>query len=510
MGIDNAAGRPAPRGRGALGAILAAAVLLGACSSGGRSTTSPTTSGASHATATTLLPVTTGPLPAVEPPPLTAEASRACHADATTNSDADQACVGATIAYVWGFPLVTVLRLRDRLACLTSTNTLFHARALATPTSRTVVAPNNDTLYSTTFLDLRAQPVELDLPSVHGRYANFQLMDAYTNTFADIGTLTTGTGGGRYAVVGPTWKGAVPAGLTRVVAPTPDVWLLGRTEVRGSQDLPTVHALQDRYVLKPLAANGGRSDPEPPAVPAACAPSPAPVATTGPALFDEISTDMAADPPPAADATTVAAMAAAGIGPGRHPSTTTDPQVRAGYARALRLGPQLMLTSGNQVPTSTGWRYGKLVGTYGTDFVTRAAVAQSGLGANLPTQAVYFQTSTNGARLLTGTTTYVIHFAPDQLPPVTLAGFWSVTMYDPQHFLVPNSMDRYSIGDRTPGLVYGSDGSLDLYVSAARPPGHGSNWLPAPAGPFLLSFRLYAPEPDAETVWSPPALQPSS
>ena len=498
--------RPHARRTTTLVVLAVVTALLAACSSGSSgSSASSRSSGTSPAgnAATGLLPVATGPLPPVEPPPLESQAAHACRSDPTANPDADEACVGATIAYVWGYPLVTVMRLRNRLACVTPTNQLLHARALATPSSRTVVAPNNDTLYSTTFLDLRARPVELDFPPVSGRYANFQLMDAYTNTFADIGTLTTGTHGGRYAIVGPGWKGTVPAGLTRMASPTPDVWLLGRTEVRGSSDLPTVHALQDRYHLAPVGEGTSTTPDEP----ARCAPTTTPIATTGLAVFDEISSDMAADPPLPADATTVAAMAAVGIGPGRHPSATTDPQVRSGYERALRLGPQLMLASGNQVTTRTGWRYGKVVGTYGTDFVTRAAVAQSGLGANLPTQAVYFQASTSGGQPLTGATTYVIHFAPGELPPVTAGGFWSVTMYDPQRFLVPNTIDRYSIGDRTPGLQRGSDGSLDIYLSATAPHGHESNWLPAPPGPFALSLRLYAPEADVESSWEPPAVR---
>jgi hypothetical protein len=218
---------------------------------------------------------------------------------------------------------------------------------------------------------------------------------------------------------------------------------------------------------------------------------------------------MAADPPPAADATTVAAMAAVGIGPGRRPSATTDPQVRAGYERALRLGPHLVQGADNETATSTGWHHGKVVGTYGTDFVARAAVAQSGLGANLPTQAVYFNISTSIAMGVAGPTTWVLHFAPGQLPPVTKAGFWSVTMYDPRRFLVPNAIDRYSIGDRTPGVAYGKDGSLDVYVAPTAPAGHESNWLPAPNGRYSLSLRLYAPQAGAETSWEPPAGRPS-
>jgi len=78
---------------------------------------------------------------------------------------------------------------------------------------------------------------------------------------------------------------------------------------------------------------------------------------------------------------------------------------------------------------------------------------------------------------LNGTKSYRLHFAPGQLPPVTASGFWSVTMYGADRFLVNNAINRYSIGDRTPGLTRNPDGSLDLIMSHARPTGSITNWL---------------------------------
>ena len=159
-------------------------------------------------------------------------------------------------------------------------------------------------------------------------------------------------------------------------------------------------------------------------------------------------------------------------------------------------------------PTGAGWIFGPRIGSYGTDYVLRADVAEFGLGANLPTQAVYFDGLTAGGRRLDGGRTYVLRFAPGQLPPVrTGDGFWSITMYSADRFLVPNPIGRYSIGDRTPELATGADGSLEVYLSATAPPGHQANWLPAPPGRFSVVLRIYAPRPAAvDGGWTPPAI----
>ncbi len=102
---------------------------------------------------------------------------------------------------------------------------------------------------------------------------------------------------------------------------------------------------------------------------------------------------------------------------------------------------------------------------------------------------------------------YVIKFRKEDLPPVD--GFWSLTMYLwPQEWLAANSIDRYSIGDRTPGLRYGDDGSLTIYVSYQSPgKDKESNWLPAPNGTFFLVWRLYGPKQQVlDRQWVPPPM----
>jgi hypothetical protein len=110
---------------------------------------------------------------------------------------------------------------------------------------------------------------------------------------------------------------------------------------------------------------------------------------------------------------------------------------------------------------------------------------------------------------LTGQNRYTLHFAAGQLPPVH--AFWSLTMYElPESLLVDNPIDRYLINSTMlPTLKRDKEGGLTLYIQHESP-GQAveSNWLPAPAGPFVMALRLYWPEaPALDGTWKAPPLR---
>jgi hypothetical protein len=428
---------------------------------------------------------------------------------ATTSAGAYRAALDA---YVWGAPLVAMSRTRARLTCLVPENRMINVPRLSTPADRTVVMPNVDTLYSTSWLDLRNGPVSLAVPAMGDRYYVFQFMDMYTNTFANIGTRTTGQGAGTFLVAGPGWHGRVPRGVTLLRSPTPDVWLLGRTLVRGPDDVPNVVRAQQGYVLTPPAPGSPRAGstvtPQPPRD---CAnlTSPQDLVSGGLAFYDELGQVMAADPAPGRDRGILRELARAGIRPGRTPSRTLDPAKLDGLTRGLAAGDALVAAQAtNAAHPAGGWTTNRDIGTYGVRYITRALVARVGLGANVADESVYYrgQVDAAGARL-DGRSSYRVHIAADAFPEHAAMGFWSLTMYDQTHFLVDNPIDRYSLGDRTPGVVRNADGSLDIWISATPPAGHESNWLPAPAAAFDLSLRVYLPSTSVLTeTWHPPAI----
>jgi hypothetical protein len=155
-----------------------------------------------------------------------------------------------------------------------------------------------------------------------------------------------------------------------------------------------------------------------------------------------------------------------------------------------------------------GWQINRqTMGVYGNDYLKRAFVAMVGLGANLPEDAIYpLAVKDADGQPLTGANSYVLHFNKGELPPVE--AFWSVTMYDAQGFPVPNSLNRYALGDRD-SLRFNADGSLDIYIQHEKPgAADESNWLPAPEGAMGVTMRLYAPRENVlDGSWNPPAIR---
>lgn len=403
----------------------------------------------------------------------------------------------ATEAYVAGYPLVVTVRTMQRLGGLLGVNELSWQRALSGPGNRTVVAPNRDTLYSVAVLDLRAEPMALSLPEVGDRYYTYQLLDAWTESFAYVGTRTTGGRAGTWVITPPGWDGLLPEGTDRIEAPTPQVFLLGRFLVDGDADVAAVTAISERTALRPLSALTGQAPPPPPPPLGDPAGSPQDV-PAGAAFFDELGDALAVNPPTTpAQRALFERAAGLGIGPGRRPGHEATAEARAALdagaaAGSARIGQAATRGAGER---EGGWSTNLDVGTYGDDTLLRAVVAKVGWGANVPEEAVYPVARLDAAgEPLSGEHTYTIRFPAGGLPPVE--AFWSLSVYGADMFFVAHPSDRYTIGDRTPGLVVADDGSLEITLSHRPPaeePGHATNWLPVPESRFVLMLRLYLP-----------------
>jgi hypothetical protein len=436
---------------------------------------------------------------------------------------ADEATALATDAYVFGFPLVLMGATKDQMTSTAAgtgmhapVNQLVHMRAVPTAAFRDVVSPNADTLYSSAFIDVSAEPIVLSLPAMPDRYHLFPILDAWSDVIASPGTRTTGNGGGAFALVGPRWSGELPAGLTEVRTPTNLNWMIGRIVTSGPDDYAAVNALQDQVTLTPLSAWGtSYQPPEPqPADPGAgqaAAPIDQVTGMDGLQFFAKLDQLLRANPMAPADAAMAAKLERLGIGRGlAFDGQRLDDSVRRGMTNAVPIAKQRIAAAVQSLPHARvvdGWQILYGTGSYGTEYLFRAAIALAGFGANLSADALYPITTVDATgHPLTGAHRYVLHFERDQLPPVN--AFWSVTMYDAEHFFIANPIDRYAIGDRS-NLRYNADGSLDLYIQAASPGADlEANWLPAPRGPFNLIMRLYWPQqPALDQSWSPPGVR---
>ena len=185
------------------------------------------------------------------------------------------------------------------------------------------------------------------------------------------------------------------------------------------------------------------------------------------------------------------------------------PAVRAGLQSAPQAAQQLMEWKvATLTRVANNWSMNTdTMGVYGNYYLKRAIIAQLGLGANLPEDAIYpLNLGDEDGRPLDGSSKYILHFDKGQTPPA--GAFWSVTLYDQEGFQVPNSLNRFAVSSWMP-FKPDADGSLTLYFQNENPGGdREANWLPAPKGPFNLTMRLYAPKSEALTgVWNPPPIK---
>jgi hypothetical protein len=405
----------------------------------------------------------------------------------------------AAQAFVWGYPLVVSQRTLQTLGALVGVDALFNQAALSTAQIRIIVSPNQDTLYSISVLDLRSEPVVLTVPDVTDRYWTYQFLDAWTDSFHYLGTRATLGKGGSFVITPPGWAGTVPAGTEQIASPTPELFLLGRYLVKSDADVANVVALQRSLV--PLHTLTGDAAPAPPPPLGKAPGTPQEVGSTGAAFFDELGDTLAQNPPATdADKAHLASFTSLGIGPGLHPAATAMAAGAASLAvleaGVSRGAAQIDAAATSDTKAVNGWVAHLDIGTYADNLLLRAAVAKLAWGANVPAEAVYPVSNVDAAgQPYTGAKPYVLHFDAGGLPPVDAKlGFWSLTLYGPDRFFVANAMNRYAIGDRTPGLVFNADGSLDLYIQSDTPQGHEANWLPAPPGAFSLMLRLYLPQ----------------
>jgi hypothetical protein len=301
--------------------------------------------------------------------------------------------------------------------------------------------------------------------------------------------------------------------MKQIKAPTDMCWIIGRTQVNSKEDgEKVVIPLQKQYKLTPLSAWGTAYTP----------PKPTPdntLSKDGPnaiiaampidSFFNYFNMLLVKNPPAAADGPALQKFAAIGLSAGgkfKLDSFNTATQTAlkklpadfATTAAAALKHPHGLVNGWNLIKNS--------VGTYGTDYVSRAIVAYGGLGANQREDATYPSAAVDSdGKPLSGANNYVIHFNKGETPPAK--AFWSLTMYDPEGYMVANPIHRNAIGDRS-NLKTNADGSTDIYIQHSSPGKEKeNNWLPAPAGDFNILLRVYFPKEEMLSgKWIPPAV----
>eukprot|EP01105_Mastigella_eilhardi_P005236 TRINITY_DN16990_c0_g1_i1.p1 TRINITY_DN16990_c0_g1~~TRINITY_DN16990_c0_g1_i1.p1 ORF type:complete len:507 (+),score=105.26 TRINITY_DN16990_c0_g1_i1:74-1522(+) len=404
---------------------------------------------------------------------------------------------------------------QTQLPGVARTNEMQHASSLPTPKFHTVVKPNLDTLYTYCWMDLTSEPMIISVPAIaEERFYMLQLLDMWTDTFAVIGTRTTGCDAGNYAIVAPSWSGKLPAGVQRVDSPSSTLWLVGRTQVNGQDDLDKTNEILDCMSATPLSHWGGGPFVLPYSYDSSVSrDAPVDQVSKMPAdvFINKAMELMRIHAPHVLDQPMVARMARIGLDVSldHFEFSALSQTVQQHLTEAVEEGTKNFESNAGLPPPKNGWEICiHPMGVWGTCYQRRAYFAMSALAVNCPEDAVYPYISNNSGNpdVLDGHNTYTMYFGPGQLPPAR--AFWSLTLYDDKGFLVENDENRYALTSRDK-FKFGDHGSLELCISHTAPGSDSPNWLPAPAGSFQLQLRLYLPAPEVLTgAWAPPAVKP--
>ena len=344
--------------------------------------------------------------------------------------------------------------------------------------------PNFDTLYSIAWLDLTKEPAVISVPDTGGRYYLLPMLDMWTDVFASPGWRTTGTQAGNSWSTPPGWSRlrTVLDGVQAAEAPSAStlryVWIIGRTKTDGPPDYDAVHKIQAGFKVTLLSDWG--KPPKPVEVkidPSVDMKTPPKVQVdTMPAgkYFAYAAELLKLHPPHITDEPIIAQMKRIGIEPGKSfDIEKVSPGGEEGARRRARGGASKLMEW--KVPTlarvANGWSMNTdTMGVYGNYYLKRAIVAQVGLGANLPEDAIYpLNLGDEAGKPLDGANKYTIHFDKGATPPVN--AFWSITLYDPDGFQVANALNRFAVSSWMP-FKYNA-GRLARSLFPEREPGQG-------------------------------------
>jgi hypothetical protein len=439
----------------------------------------------------------------------------------------------AHVVYYWGYPAVDTFGRTSSWEVMKNAgpgatlglfpgapkNRMGYLADYMPPSQRKVVTPNNDTIYGVGFADLAEDNVVIqtptDVPKNH--YWTIQICDAFTTVICQLGSASK-TPGGKFLLVSPDWEGEKPESFIDVIRSTTTVaGIFGRSFTAHSEESKkSARAVLNQIGIIPFSEDkasplifdceaSARNKVFPPGVTEE-------MVTTDPDMlrarpvdpkkfWDHLEEMLNANPRMSANDKAMADQARTLLALRKadnfwrsfldHVALQADAELH-NSARYDQVG----------VDAGNGWQRQKNGGAWGTDWFSRAQAAVVYIFVNDFHEAIYFIRGTDSTNeLLQGRYQYAVTFPKSGLPPVdrSLGGFWSLTMYDKDYFMLPNSPnDRTNIGTvnlEADELVFEDDGSLTILISAEKPEDEKNqrNWLPAPKEQFALIVRTYVP-----------------
>lgn len=431
----------------------------------------------------------------------------------------------AQFAYLWGWPMVNQFNRRAGVTQAPAPGRMGDVLPVAPrgrlsmlvdyikPEQSFVTCPNQDVAYGLGYFALDEEPVVVQVPDFGDRFWVYAIYDARTDQFARLGK-PYGTRPGFYLLVGPTWQGSVPAGISEVIrSPTELANAIPRVFLDDTaEDRVAIRRVINQIVAYPLAEFDGRmkilDHANTPAFPAAASSGGETPWVLPERFFAQLPEVLAKVPPLPGEEAIYANLNQLLQVAARDPAIAAA-MTQAASAAEREIVADFFRWRHNGVPAGNGWNRSKNNAEFGVDYMSRLGTAKSNMFDNRPTETQYFYTDLDaGGAQLSGANAYTVTFPAGQLPPVR--GFWSLTLYNEHHLFHANPLNRYSLGTKNRNLVRNADGSLTLHIGAASPGPQGEpNWLPAPRGSFSLYIRAYWGEQAIlDGSWQPPRIEP--
>ena len=442
--------------------------------------------------------------------------------DARVKITKEYAALVARDAYFWAWPMVNVYNRRLYFAGIKELqytgpspqaplNRLAMLTDYVSPEQRNVACPNQDVVYGIGAFALDVSPVVIQVPDFGDRFWVYQIVDVRTDSFVHLGRMY-GTTPGFFLLCGPDWKGEVPKGIAKVFRSPSNTGIVA-PRIAQSDDPDDKRAIQTplkQVLMYPLTEYDGKMKSiewgELPRLPFKATGGGETKWVVPEKFFADLPTVLAdAAPLPGEEARyaqVLAVLQAAKLNP-----ALEDAMIRAASEVEEQVVTPLFQfrNYGQQLPDH--WSTISNEARFGTDYFTRTAVAKSNIFVNSPNETKYYyqDLDAKGDRL-NGANRYTVTFPEGQTPPVH--GFWSLTLYNEEHFFESNEIGRYSVGTNNRDLSLDPDGALTIRVQAEAPtdPKQRANWLPAPkSASFSLYVRAYWPQtPVLDGSWTPP------
>lgn len=433
------------------------------------------------------------------------------------------------MAYIWGWPLVNNYNRAERVKDLPEPGLLGGVLPVSPPghvsmltdyideKERFVACPNQDTVYGAGYQRLNSKPVIIQVPDFGDRFWTYQLCDARTDAFCNMGKQS-GTKPGFYLIVGPNWTGQKPDGVTEVYRSPTDLAVIFPRVFQSDEpeDKSAIQPILSQIVVYPLSDFDGKMKTKDwhktPHFPLPDDHGSGETKWVVPEkFFDQLPQIMKEVPPLPGEEAWYTQMRSLLDAAAKDPKIKDILTQTAVDAEETLIKP-LFEFHNNGRPVGNGWTSPSNGAAWGFDYLSRAATARSNMYDNAPTTTryIYNDFDSTGARL-NGANTYTLTFAKGQTPPVD--GFWSLTLYNTHHLFSPNQLNRYSLGTKNKNLKYNADGSLTLYVQSDSPGAEKeTNWLPAPKNDdFSLFIRAYWPKKEVlDSTWKPPVIKKTS